>query len=132
MINEEKILASHLGKDNHFKVPEGYFDHLMEQVMDQLPEQEAQIIDFNSSPASWWKHLPLRKIAATVAAVALLGAGGIIALNHLPSHQGNLAQAEKAHLKTTSETNEDATFDEMANYTMMDNETIYASLIAEN
>jgi hypothetical protein len=28
--------------------------------------------------------------------------------------------------------NEDATFNEMADYTMMDNETIYASLIAEN
>ena len=28
--------------------------------------------------------------------------------------------------------NEDATFNEIADYTMMDNETIYASLIAEN
>lgn len=137
MINEEKILSSHLGKDNHFKVPEGYFDHLMEQVMEKLPEQEAQVIDIKHRPlATWWKQPAIRKIAAAVALVALLGGGATVALHHQPAHQpASVAQAESTHsesMQTRQTSNEDATFDEMANYTMMDNETIYASLIAEN
>lgn len=138
MINEEKILSSRLGKDNHFKVPEGYFDHLMEQVMENLPEQEAQVIDIKHRPlVTWWKQPGIRKIAAAVALVALLGGGSTVALRHHPAlHPASVAQAESIHssesLQARQASNEDATFDEMANYTMMDNETIYASLIAEN
>lgn len=131
MMNEEKILSDHLGKDNHFKVPEGYFDHLMEQVMDCLPEQEAQVISIQHSTAAWWKRPAMRKIAAAVAVVAMVGGGAFVALQHQPScHPASMAQAEQVQAKQMG--SEDATFDEMANYTMMDNETIYASLIAEN
>lgn len=28
------------GKENHFKVPEGYFDNFAEQMMAKIPEQE--------------------------------------------------------------------------------------------
>ena len=40
MINEEKKINDIFGKENHFKVPEGYFDNFAEQMMARIPMQE--------------------------------------------------------------------------------------------
>lgn len=128
MTREENILKERFGKENPFKVPDGYFDHLTERIMENLPEQEIRVIDIRSRQTLWQK-LPLRKIAAAVAVVALLGAGSFWALQH----EGNskvVAHAKQHEQKAVS--SEDAAFNEMADYAMIDNETIYASLIAEN
>lgn len=128
MTREENILKERFGKENPFKVPEGYFDHLTERIMENLPEQEVRVIDIRSRQTLWQK-LPLRKIAAAVAVVALLGGGSFWALQH----EGNskvVAHAKQHEQKAVS--SEDAAFNEMADYAMIDNETIYASLIAEN
>jgi len=128
MTREENILKERFGKENPFKVPEGYFDHLTERIMENLQEQEIRVIDIRSRQTLWQK-LPLRKIAAAVAVVALLGGGSFWALQH----EGNskvVAHAKQHEQKAVS--SEDAAFNEMADYAMIDNETIYASLIAEN
>ena len=128
MTREENILKERFGKENPFKVPEGYFDHLTEKIMENLPEQEVRVIDIRSRQTLWQK-MPLRKIAAAVAVVALLGGGSFWALQH----EGNskvVAHVKQHEQKAVS--SEDAAFNEMADYAMIDNETIYASLIAEN
>ena len=128
MTREENILKERFGKENPFKVPEGYFDHLTERIMENLPEQEVRVIDIRSRQTLWQK-MPLRKIAAAVAVVALLGGGSFWALQR----EGNskmVAHAKQHEQKAVS--SEDAAFNEMADYAMIDNETIYASLIAEN
>lgn len=128
MTREENILKERFGKENPFKVPDGYFDHLTERIMENLPEQEIRVIDIRSRQTLWQK-LPLRKIAAALAVVALLGGGSFWALQH----EGNskvVAHAKQHEQKAVS--SEDAAFNEMADYAMIDNETIYASLIAEN
>lgn len=128
MTREENILKERFGKQNPFKVPEGYFDHLTERIMENLPEQEIRVIDIRSRQTLWQK-LPLRKIAAAVAVVALLGGGSFWALQH----EGNSKVV--AHVKQHEQkavASEEAAFNEMADYAMIDNETIYASLIAEN
>lgn len=128
MTREENILKERFGKENPFKVPDGYFDHLTERIMENLPEQEIRVIDIRSRQTLWQK-MPLRKIAAAVAVVALLGGGSFWALQH----EGNskmVAHAKQHEQKAVS--SEDAAFNEMADYAMIDNETIYASLIAEN
>ena len=128
MTREENILKERFGKENPFKVPEGYFDHLTEKIMENLPEQEIHVIDIRSRQTLWQK-LPLRKIAAALAVVALLGGGSFWALQH----EGNskvVAHVKQHEQKAVS--SEDAAFNEMADYAMIDNETIYASLIAEN
>lgn len=146
MIKEEHILNDNLGKSNHFKVPDGYFDQIAASVMAKLPEQEssaegvsvnahgakARLIDIRSH--ALWQHLPLRQIAAAAAIVMLLGAG-IWKLNtSTDDSQKHYASASlsPATQKATLKSSEEATFNQMADYTMMDNETIYASLIAEN
>ena len=128
MTREENILKERFGKENPFKVPDGYFDHLTERIMENLPEQEIRVIDIRSRQTLWQK-LPLRKIAAAVAVVALLGGGSFWALQH----EGNskmVAHAKQHEQKAVS--SEDAAFNEMADYAMIDNETIYASLMTEN
>lgn len=128
MTREENILKERFGKENPFKVPEGYFDHLTERIMENLPEQEVRVIDIRSRQTLWQK-LPLRKIAAAVAVVALLGGGSFWALQHNGDSR-MVAHVKQHEQKAVS--SEDAAFNEMADYAMIDNETIYASLIAEN
>jgi len=147
MMKEENILNKHLGRENHFQVPAGYFEQLPDRVMAQLPSlesieraassQEASLIKM-SSPRTMWQnqslHLSLRKIAAAVAAVVVL-VGGSLATFHYTQHSqgtGVVAHADPAQHKVMVGSSDEATFNEMADYTMMDNETIYASLIAEN
>ena len=128
MTREENILKERFGKQNPFKVPDGYFDRLTEKIMENLPEQEVRVIDIRSRQTLWQK-MPLRKIAAAVAVAAQLGGGMFWALQH----EGDcrmVAHAKKHEQKTVS--SDDAAFNEMADYAMIDNEAIYASLIAEN
>lgn len=128
MTREENILKERFGKENPFKVPDGYFDHLNERIMENLPEQEIRVIDIRSRQTLWQK-LPLRKIAAAVAVVALLGGGSFWALQH----EGNSkVVAHAKHHEQKAVGSDDAAFNEMADYAMIDNETIYASLMTEN
>lgn len=50
----------------HFIVPEGYFDNITEQIMDKLPEQDFQPMKIQRRKA----YLP--KVSAAAAAVMLL------------------------------------------------------------
>ena len=128
MTREENILKERFGKQNPFKVPDGYFDHLTEKIMENLPEQEVRVIDIRSRQTLWQK-MPLRKIAAAVAVAALLGGGTFWALQH-EGDSKMVAHAKQHEQKAVS--SEDAAFNEMADYAMIDNETIYASLMTEN
>ena len=128
MTREENILKERFGKENPFKVPDGYFDHLTERIMENLPEQEVRGIDIRSRQTLWQK-MPLRKIAAAVAVVALLGGGSLWALQH-EGDSKMVAHVKQHEQKAVS--SEDAAFNEMADYAMIDNETIYASLMTEN
>lgn len=75
MKKEEKILIDKFGKANHFSVPEGYFESFTDQMMDLLPESEARVIEMR--PATWWNRLPIKKVAAAVGAVLVIGAGSL-------------------------------------------------------
>lgn len=128
MTREENILKERFGKENPFKVPDGYFDHLTERIMENLPEQEVRVIDIRSRQTLWQK-LPLRKIAAAVAVVVLLGGGSFWAWQH-EANSKVVAHVKQHEQKAVA--SEEAAFNEMADYAMIDNETIYASLMTEN
>ena len=130
-MKEEKILKEKFGKANPFTVPEGYFDSFADKLMGQLPEPEARIIEMHAE--SWWHKMPLRKIAAAAAVVAVVGGGAFFAIhsetgNHAPMASNMHQHSEKGESTSSSY----GSFDEMADYTMMDNQDIYASLVAEN
>ena len=81
-------------------------------------------------PATWWNRLPVKKVAAVIGAVLVIGAGSLWVGNHTHSNKENTVSSCPLHHATTG--SEYGTFDQMADYTMMDNQTIYASLVGEN
>jgi len=128
MMKEEKILNNMFGKENHFAVPEGYFDTFADKLMEQLPETEARVIEMHAQ--SWWQRLPMRKIAAAVGVAVVLGGSGLFYASHSSQSHAQMASTHVEHSEGAA--SEYGTFDQMADYTMMDNQDIYASLVAEN
>lgn len=58
-----------IGTNNPFKVPEGYFEGLTNQIMEQLPEKYEQEI----APVSLWQRVkPWVYMAAMFAGIALM------------------------------------------------------------
>jgi len=149
MTNEEKKIKQLFGNENHFHVPEGYFDTLSEQILAKIPEEESAVFGEEALVASFepiaqkislWRRLPVRKIAASVIAAAMLGGGLAFGLRNAENQPGTYghtevaqtAQARHSHHNLSTATSDDAAFEQMADYAMMDNQDIYASLIAEN
>lgn len=143
MMNEEKKINDIFGKENHFKVPEGYFDNFAEQMMAKIPMQEfdsPEETDKNRLEnkakfihLSLWRRLPLRKIAAVLAVTAMLGGGVLYQLQQAEKKHHALAHNETSAIESSHVTDgEDAAFEQMADYTMMDTQDFYAQLVAGN
>ena len=111
--------------DNHFSVPEGYFDTIAQRVMDRIPANEVRMI-----PAVEKKKSPPRRLlwarigvaAATVAAVFTLGMRFMS-----PDHTPSSPVASVSSATYTSDENLDA----MADYIMVDDQDLYAYLSGE-
>jgi len=111
MENEEKYIREKVGQDNPFRVPDGYFTQLSDQVMNMLPErqQRSLVLSFRTFFYS----------AASFLFAAILGVT-------IYFHQEEKQQQQFA---VTTETNtEDTYIDEMADYAMIDNAEIFACL----
>lgn len=69
-MKEEDTLLKKLGKENSFKVPDGYFENLTSEVMNKLPEKEKA---FKEEPVSTWTRVkPLLYMAAMFVGAALI------------------------------------------------------------
>ncbi len=110
-MNDEYFIEERVGKRNPFLVPDGYFDHLPEQVMASLPVRKRQA-----------KSIWLRPIyyAAACACVLLIGTGIWMALPTDSFQSSTQVMAAQNPL--------DVAFDEAADYMMLDNHDIYAYL----
>lgn len=117
MSSKDKLLKQQFGNKDPFKVPEGYFDNLTESVMSHLPAQEAQVIRLHP----WWYRYRKAVVAVACGCVALFSVGSYMHFNQ----QGETSVAKVQSVSS------DVAFDELANYFMLDNEDIYASLLNE-
>ena len=115
MTNEEKIIAEKLGKENPFRVPEGYFDHFAEQFMNELPERQVAV------PAHRSRLKVLRPILMAAACLCIAIFSITLYLNR---SQDVPEQTPVAATNTIDETY----MDEAADYVMLDNADIYACL----
>ena len=126
-MNEEKYIEERVGMRNPFQVPEGYFDSFADRMMQQLPERPVSV---EASPK-------VRKPALTVrmrpwlyaAACALVLVVSVWLWQSQPDT--SVATQPAAQLAVQQEQTSDATFDEAADYMMIDNQDIYTYL-AEN
>ena len=115
----EKYLQERFGRGNHFAVPEGFFDSIAEQVMQQLPEKSARTA--RTRPTMWQRYRYTVLAAACICA-AVFGTAVYLAGNTRPESKHTQSVAE-----ATDSYNSDAREDYM-DYTMMDNEDIYKVL----
>ena len=90
-MKEEDILLKKLGKENSFKVPDGYFENLTSEVMNKLPEKEK--VAFKEEPGSTWTRLkPLLYMAAMFVGAALIIR--VAATDHKPATADDVAVTE--------------------------------------
>lgn len=113
---EEKYIQEKMGQRNPFRVPEGYFDQLADQVMAQLPERQRKS-----------RVVALRPWLYAAASVVLVVVMSLTFYFH--RHAG--AEMQTAAVATAVSTEESSYIDEAADYAMLDNVEIYA-LLAEN
>ena len=90
-MKEEDILLKKLGKENSFKVPDGYFENLTSEVMNKLPEKEK--VAFKEEPVSTWTRLkPLLYMAAMFVGAALIIR--VASTDHKPAAADDVAVTE--------------------------------------
>lgn len=120
MINEERYLVERVGRENPFRVPEGYFDTLVSEVMARvdatapLAPRKARVV--------WLR--PVLYAAASVCAL-FFSVTAYHAFNRQPADAPVAQQME-----TVSHQSEDS-FEEAADYLMVDNQDIYACLSSD-
>lgn len=136
MIKEEQILKSRYGTQSPFRVPEGYFDELASRVMASVPESQPAL-DMQSESASqgarivpMWRRAVVSKVAVIAGVVLLLGGASIGIGTSLSSRQAGKSVASGGWASVMH--SEDNSFDEAADYAMLDNQDIYASLLSES
>jgi hypothetical protein len=121
MTNEELYLNSRMSRENHFRVPEGYFDQLTADIMARLPERETTV---ELKPAA--KRVFLRPLlaAASVACVALIAVGVYFNRN------AAVVDADE-QVAAVSTVMSDSYIDDAADYMMMDHKDIYAYISSD-
>lgn len=134
MIKEEQILKSRYGTQSSFRVPEGYFDELASRVMASVPESQPALDMQSASQGArivpMWRRAVVRKVAVIAGVVLLLGGASIGIGTSLSSRQAGKSVASGGWASVMH--SEDSSFDEAADYAMLDNQDIYASLLSES
>ena len=128
MTNEEKYIREKMGTRNPFTVPDGYFEQLSQQIIDRLPAD----VGAGPVPARTGHKSAvvryLRPLLYAAAACAVLAVAVGTFYRNAPT-----ADAEQlvAHQQEAVTTYSDTYMEDMADYAMLDNEDIYASLLAD-
>lgn len=122
-MNEEMYIQEKVGKRDPFRVPEGYFEGLTDQIMQSLPDQ----------PKRRAKSVFMRPVFYAAASVCALLVAGAAWMWH-PSVEVTSADPVQAQAVTQSQQQDasDGYFDEAADYMMLDNHEIYAYLAENN
>lgn len=153
MNNEDKYLVDKFGRENHFHVPDGYFDHFSTRLMERLTEQtrEGDAMDHPEvqHPVARGQAVvrPMslrpqrRKWLWTVAAVFAGLVVSTITWHEMertgsqPSvQQGEVDEMAIGHVASNDGSisyYSNSDMQEMVDYTMLDNEDMYA-YIADN
>lgn len=120
-MNEEKLILEKFGKETPFKVPEGFFDDFTKDLMAKLPEQQENASKKKRSAAI------IRRISVIITSAAVFIGVCILAVSYLlqkPEQPVVAKQAKDNHIENINNTYN--SIDEAAEYTMLDNEDIYA------
>lgn len=114
MENDEKYIHDHFGRNDHFVVPDGFFEQFAHNVMTQVPEQ-----------------MPRRSMVGYVwlryaAAASLLLLCGIAGLWFDGGHHEAAPIVNYGVAATHGNTVVSGSVEEVADYAMIDNEDMYS------
>ena len=116
MNEQENIIRNKFGQENHFRVPEGYFDNLKTKIMDKLPEDNRTV---QRRTVRLWK--PLAACAACAVGVIMS-----VAIYFTNNDQQAVEATAENHTEQLSE--HDKYIETVADYAMMDNADIIECL----
>ena len=127
MLNEETYINEHFGKKNPFTVPDGYFEQLPERVMSRLPETTtATAAEVPITEGTGGRPALIRRLRPWLAAACIVGAIVCATVYLRPGVNTSQSSNELADANYTDSYVEDA-----ADYAMVDNQDIYAYLLAD-
>lgn len=131
--NDELYLKQKVGNRNPFRVPEGYFEQLTEQVMNSLPEVEVakqeSIAPVSQPRARKVQMRPwLYAAACSVLALAMGVSYYFMQSQSTSADAVNMAAVTPVPSATTSDVQDNSYYDDAADYAMLDNAEIYACL----
>ena len=126
-MKEEKYLIEEVGRENPFKVPEGYFDTLASQIMAKVEAEGVGARDLKAGKEKHAKTVWLRPVLYAAASVCALFISVVAYQNY--SDQGTAAPAQ--NVVANNQTMTEDYFDEAADYVMLDNQDIYACLTSD-
>lgn len=121
MNEEEKLILEKFGKETPFKVPDGFFDDFTKDLMAKLPERQEDASKKKRSAAI------IRRMSVIITSAAVFIGVCILAVSYLlqkPEQPVVAKQAKDNHIENINNTYN--SIDEAAEYTMLDNEDIYA------
>ena len=124
---EEKYLIEKVGRENPFRVPEGYFDTLSSQIMAKVEAEGVAPRDIKAGKEKRAKVLWLRPVLYAAASVCAL----FISVLAYQSHSDDGVAAPTQTVVANNQMLMDDYFDEAADYVMLDNQDIYACLSSE-
>jgi hypothetical protein len=131
MMNEENYIKEKMGTRNPFTVPDGYFDQLAQQIIDSLPVEVGEAPVSALSPVS---PSPRPAIVRYLRPLLYAAACALLAIV-VGAVYRNVATADSeqlvAHQQEAVATYSDTYMEDLADYAMLDNEEIYASLLAD-
>lgn len=126
-MKEEKYLIEKVGRENPFRVPEGYFDTLSSQIMAKIETEGVEARDIKPGKEKRAKTVWLRPVLYAAASVCALFISVVAYQNY--SEQGATTPAQTVVANNQMMT--DDYFDEAADYVMLDNQDIYACLTSD-
>ena len=128
MLNEETYIDEKFGKKNPFTVPDGYFEQLTARVMSRLPETDSATaveIPIATEPAQQRPAL-IRRLRPWLVAACIAGAIVCTTVYLRPGINTSQTTDELSDAIYT-----DSYIDDAADYAMVDNQEIYAYLLAD-
>jgi hypothetical protein len=121
-MNEEDIIKLQFGNRTPFKVPEGYFDNLAANIMQNLPEKPAA----REIPIrTFWSKKRIYAAAASIA-VLIVGTGALL-WNHSDKMTASPSIAS-SQTQQIMQADFSSSIEQMADYAMLDNEDYYVYL----
>lgn len=115
-MKEVESIRKKLGKENAFRVPDGYFEGLTQEIMQQLPEKDL-LSDYAAQPTMWQRVRPWLYMAAM-----FVGAALIIRVASVPNRTAGveLAASDDAESEYISMAIDNSMFDDYSLYVYMD------------